>query len=48
MLKIVILIVDSVEGVFFYKELCEGNGKKVKVCEMDYEEFFSGKYLFFV
>lgn len=48
MSKIVILSADSVEGVPLYKELREGNGKKVKVCEMDHEEFLSGKYLFLV
>ena len=48
MSKIAILSADSVEGVPLYKELREGNGKKVKVCEMDHEEFLSGKYLFLV
>ena len=35
MSKIVILSADNLEGVPLYKELREGNGKKVKVCEMD-------------
>ena len=48
MSKIVILSADNLEGVPLYKELREGNGKKVKVCEMDHEEFLSGKYLFLV
>lgn len=46
--RIVILSTEGVRGVPLYKEMREGNEKKVKVYEMDPKEFLSGKYLFLV
>ena len=46
--KIVILSAEGVRGVPIYREMREDNEKKVKVYEIDYKEFLSGKYLFLV